>query len=60
LKAGVAQRVECVEDSNVRNFCAQGTVGADGRILTHDAWHYHLLCFQQINEAGFPNYALQE
>ena len=30
------------------------------RILTHDAWHYHLLCFHQITYTDFAYYPLQE
>ncbi len=32
----------------------------EARTLTHDAWHYHLLLFQEIGYVGFPNYPLAE
>jgi hypothetical protein len=32
------ERVELIEDLDVRGFCTQGTVGAGGFILTCTAW----------------------
>ena len=32
------ERVELIEDLDVRSFCTQGTVGAGGRIRTCTAW----------------------
>jgi hypothetical protein len=38
LKSGTMERVELIEDLDVRGFCAQGTVGAGGIIRTCTAW----------------------
>src|SRR5882762_8983042 len=37
-KSGTMERVELIEDLDVRGFCTQGTVGAGGRIPTFTAW----------------------
>ena len=37
-KSGTMERVELIEDLDVRGFCAQGTVGAGGCILMCTAW----------------------
>src|SRR5260370_13635123 len=37
-KGGTMERVELIEDLDVRGFCAQGTVGAGGCIRIYTAW----------------------
>ena len=37
-KSGTMERVELIEDLDVRGFCTQGTVGAGGCILMCTAW----------------------
>jgi hypothetical protein len=38
LKSGTMERMELIEDLDVRGFCAQGTVGAGGTILISTVW----------------------
>jgi hypothetical protein len=46
------ERVELIEDLDVRGFCAQGTVGAGARIPTCTA-SFQPAVFHQTTRAGF-------
>ena len=51
-KSGTMERVELIEDLDVRGFCTQGTVGAGGRIPTCTA-SFQPAVFHQTTRAGF-------
>jgi hypothetical protein len=46
------ERVELIEDLDVRGFCTQGTVGAGGSIPTCTA-SFQPAVFHQTTRAGF-------
>src|SRR5260370_29049810 len=51
-KSGTMERVELIEDLDVRGFCTQGTVRADGLIRTYTASSPPAVC-RQTTRAGF-------